>query len=151
MLDPADIEGSVRAAVFEPIQHLSRLVDLSTLIVKDAESRVSAWPLGQQIYGTLELFRGLGVVTFQCGDEAEAPEDFSGPWNALAAFRQSFLCPARIVGTELKQGETEIVLVVVRIAGDGVTINFRRMGGITDMRVDIAKQSKVGIILLSVC
>src|SRR5205823_4896345 len=113
--------------------------DFSGLIIKNAQSGIAPGPLRQKVHGTLEIFRGLRSLPFQHGDDSQAPEDFSGAGNSRQTFPQRLFGAADIIVAELDECEREVILVVVRIAADGLLENLFGAGRVAEMRMDVAK------------
>ena len=119
------------------------------MIIKNAQRGITSWPFRQKVYGTLEVILGLGRLPFQHRDNSQAPEDFSGTGDSRQAFPQSLFGAADIIFAEFHESQREAILVVVRISANGFLEDFFGAGRFAEMRVDVADQRQVSIILLA--
>ena len=100
MFNATDVEAP-GVASFEAIENFARFLDLSSLIVKNAERGIAAGPFGHQLDGVLEPLGGLFGVALQDRDQALAPDDLSGAWDSRQAFLQRLLRGGNIVVAKL--------------------------------------------------
>ena len=65
----------------------------------------------------------------------------ASPWRSVAA------APSTIFAAQLNERERQIILIVVGIAVNRVAENFGGVRGVAEMRVDVAEQREVGVVL----
>ena len=88
-------------------------------------------------------------LSFQRRDDSQAPEDLSGTGNSRQTFPQGLFGATDIIFAEFDQSQRKIILVIVRIALDGLAENFLSAGRVAEMSMDIAQQRQVSIVLLA--
>ena len=125
LFDAIDVEAAGRVAALEAGKNFTGFVVLVGLIVEHAEGGIAAGPFGEKVDGALQAVGGLRRIAVESGDDAESPENFSGAGDAREALRESGFGFGEISAAELHETERKIILVVVRIAADGVLENLR--------------------------
>jgi len=146
LFDSIHIEPACVAAL-KASKNLAGLRDLARLIVENAERGVAARPLGKEIDGALEPLGRLWRFTFEHGDNAEPPRNFARRRNSCQPLPQRCRGAIEIFASQLRERERQIVLIVVGIAMDRVAENFGGARRVAEMRVDVAEQREIGIVL----
>ena len=131
-------------AVLEALQDLPGLGDLSGLKVERPQGGIAPQPFRKHIHRALELRSCLCGVFLQNRRNAQPPKNFSRGRNARLTLQKCLSGIGNVILAKLEQGQREIVLIVVLVADDGAAKNLFRMGGVTQMRIDIfrAEQDK---------
>src|ERR1700722_14388288 len=92
------------------------------------------------------MLAGFCSVSFQGRNQTLAPENLSRARNAGLSLQQCLLCAGGVMLPQLQQREQQIVLVVVWIAGDGITVDFFNPGAVTQVCVDMSQRRQIGIL-----